>query len=284
MSNEGLREITLQLDERNLAHVLSGMALVALISRIPDARPSESTCWWGEQDFLLKTATGEATLFDAADKFLRSIRWLSGVGGKKLTGKEQGIFVADGEFGSNPFLSLAEDGESSSPFKTFSARQEPAKDLLDKQRKSLQPPYLTTSWLSQIAYGISSWGFDSRVGSHAYDLGFSSFDDGSGECDPIYPAIELLSIAAASFFTCLQGWQKDEGTVEYTIWPQPLSVALAQYAVAGRLDELPSRRYGVTTRGGAYGKGGAFRFFPEAVPDDNQPRKKYERRTKSKRR
>ncbi|MCL5744921.1 MAG: hypothetical protein M1541_13515 [Acidobacteria bacterium] len=276
MNNDCLHQISLPLDERNLAHVLSAVTFAVLSSRMPDARPFESACWWTEHEFVLKTAIGQATLFDAADKFLRSIRWISGVGGK-----EHGTFIAENEIGSNPFISLAENGQESSPFKTFAANQEPAKDLLDKQRESLQPPASTPSWLCQMAYGISSWGLDSRVGSHAYDLGFSSNDEGTGERDPIYPAVELLSIAAASFFAALQGWQMDEDTVAYAIWSQPVAVSLVPYIIAGRLYEFPARLYRVATRGGAYGKGGAFRFFPEAVPDSNRVRKGYERKTEN---
>lgn len=278
MSNNSLREIPLPLDERNLAHVLSAVTFAALTSRLPDARPFESACWWCDEGFVLKTAISQAALLDAADAFLRNVRWVSGIGGK-----EQGTFIADNEIGSNPFISLADNGQEKSPLKTFAANQEPAKDLLDKQRESLQPPGTTASWLCQMAYGISSWGFDSRVGSHAYDLGFSSNDEGSGERDPIYPAVELLSIAAASFFAAIQGWQVDENTVGYAIWSRPVPLSSVPSTVAGRLYGLPARRYRVATRGGAYGKGGAFRFFPEAVPDNNPLRKRYERRTENRR-
>ena len=276
MSNDGLGEILLELDERNLAHVLSAVALASVASRIPDANPSESVCWWGERGFRLRTAIDEARLIEVADKFVRTIRWIPGFGGK-----EHGTFVADGELGSNPFISLADNGQDSSPLKTFAANQEPAKDLLDKQRERLKPPGTNDSWISQVAYGISSWGFDSRVGSHAYDLGFSSNDEGSGELDPIYPAVELLSIAAASFFVPIQGWQTDENAIGYAIWSQPVSASLMPHAIAGRLLGFPAKLYRVTTRGGAYGKGGAFRFFPEALPADSLRRKGYERRTEN---
>ena len=56
--------------------------------------------------------------------------------------------------------------------------------------------------------------------------------------------------------------------------------ALLPYAVTARLEETPSRHYRVTTRGGSYGKGGAFRFFPEAVLDTDRLRKGYERKQK----
>jgi len=274
MSNDNLRGISLELDERNFAHVLSAVALVCLASRTPDAHPSESKCWWGEHGFSLSTAIEGAMLFDIADKFIRDIRWIPGIGGK-----EHGTFLVGSEIGSNPFISLADSGQDTSPLKTFAANQEPAKDLLDKQREKLLSPDGTESWLFQTAPGISSWGFDARVGSHAYDQGFSSNDEGSGDRDPIYPAVELLSIAAASFFVAIQGWQVDENSVGYAIWPQPVSMLLMPYAVAGRLAGIPARRYRVATRGGSYGKGAAFRYFPEAVPADDGRRKTNEHRT-----
>ncbi len=260
MSNDGLHQLLLPLDERNLAHVLSAVAFAALTSRSPDARPGESTCWWDERGFVLKTALGQAALFGAADEFVRSVRWVPGIGGK-----EQGTFAAAGEVGSNPFISLADDGRANSPFKTFAANQNPADHLLNQQRDRLKPPNPSDQWLSQLETGISSWGFDSRVGSHAYDLGFSSNEEGSDKLDPIYPAIELLSIAAASFFASVQAWQSGENAAGYSIWTQPISVSLVSYAVAGRLGGLPARRYHVKNHGGSYGSGAGFKFFPEAT-------------------
>ena len=259
MSNDGLDELLLALDERNLAHVLCAVGFVGLASRISAALPEESTCWWSERGFVLRTALGEASLCGAVDSFLRSVRWIPGIGSA-----EQGIFVAGRKLGSNPFISLAESGHERPPFRTFSGRVKP-KDLLEKQQTSLALPGTTDSWLFQTTRGISSWGFDCRVGSHAYDLGFSSDDEGSGNLDPIYPAVELLSITAASFFAAVQGWQLDENAVGYSVWTRPISLPLVSFAVAGRLDELPARRYRVTNRGAAYGKGAAYRFFPESA-------------------
>lgn len=260
MSNDSLDELLLPLDERNLAHVLSAVAFAGLASRAPGARDVESTCWWGEQEFILRTALSEAALFGMADHFNRSVHWVAGIGAA-----EQGAFVAGSELGSNPFISLADDGQEKSPFKTFSGQVNPV-ELLNKQQTLLSAPSATDSWLLQLAHGVGSWGFDCRVASHAYDLGFSSNDEGSGNLDPIYPAIELLSIAAASFFTAVQGWQFDEDTIRYSVWTRPIPLALVSYAIVGRLDGFPARRYCVTNRGAAYGKGAAYRFFSEATP------------------
>ena len=259
MSNDSLNELLLPLDERNLAHVLCAVAFVALASRISDARPLESTCWWGERGFVLKTALRQAALFEAADNFLRGVRWIPGMGTA-----EQGIFVAGSELGSNPFISLADDGQEKSPFKTFSGQVNPG-TLLKEQQNPLRKPTINDPWLFQTSRGTASWGFDCRVGSHAYDLGFSSNDEGSGDLDPIYLAVELLSITAASFFAAVQGWQLDENAVVYSVWTRPISLPLVSCAIAGRLDGLAARRYRVTNRGAAYGKGAAYRFFPESA-------------------
>jgi hypothetical protein len=259
MSNDGLGELLLALDERNLAHVLCAVGFVGLASRISDALPEESTCWWSERGFVLKTALRRVSLFGAADRFLRSLRWIPGIGSA-----EQGIFVAYTELGSNPFISLADDGQENSPFKTFSGQIDPGK-LLNEQQGNLRTPTDEEPWLLQTSRGVASWGFDSRVGSHAYDLGFSSNDEGSGKLDPIYPAVELLSIAASSFFAPVQGWQLDENAVVYSLWTRPISLSLVPCAVAARLDGLAARRYRVTNRGAAYGKGAAYRFFPESA-------------------
>lgn len=260
MNNDIMSDVRLPLDERNLAHVLSAIALFVLGTRTPRANSKTATCWWDERDFVLRAPMNEATLIDTADRFIRDIRWIPGFGGA-----EQGSFVAGHEIGSNPFISLADDGQETSPLKTFSGQVSPGKDLLDKQRESLKRATTVESWISQTSRNISSWGLDCRVGSHAYDLGFSSNDEGSGILDPIYPAIELLSIAAASFFVAVQGWQSDKSTIRYSVWTQPISVSMVSFAVAGRLDGLPTRQYRVTNRGTAYGKGAAYRFFPEAT-------------------
>jgi hypothetical protein len=264
MSSDRLSDLLFPLDERNLAHVLSGVALIALATRNSEGRRMESACWWSDDGLVLRTALTEASLFQAADEFVRSMNWVPGLGSA-----EQGTFVAGREIGCNPFILLAEASgkKKTSPFKTFSAQVTPQKLLRDQQQRLVSPAH-SESWLGQLARGAGSWGFDCRVGSHAYDLGFSSNDDGSGDLDPVYPAIELLSIATASFFATVQAWQVGEAGVSYSIWLQPISLCLVPYAVAGRLDGFPARRYRTTTRGAAYGKGAAYRFFPEAILEE----------------
>jgi hypothetical protein len=268
MSSDELRELSFPLDERNLAHVLSGMALIGLASRTANASRLEFTCWWSDGGLVLRTALDKANLFQAADEFVRSLSWTPGMGSA-----EQGTFVAGGEVGANPFILLADTGSKkrTSAFKTFSAQVTPQKLLKDQQALLVSPlvsPVESDSWLWQIARDAGSWGFDCRVGSHAYDQGFSSNEDGSGDLDPIYPAVELLSIAAASFFAAVQGWQVNEATVSYSVWAQPISLSLALHAVAGRLSGFPARPYCTASRGAAYGSGAAYKFFPEGTPEN----------------
>lgn len=136
---------------------------------------------------------------------------------------------------------------------------------MKEQQNRLRKPTISDSWLLQTSSGVASWGFDCRVGSHAYDLGFSSNDEGSGDLDPVYLAVELLSITAASFFAAVQGWQLDERALGYSVWTQPIPLALVSCAIADRLDGLAARRYRASNRGAAYGKGAAYRFFPESA-------------------
>jgi hypothetical protein len=267
MSSEGVGKLFLPLDERNLADVLSAVAIVALASRNADSLVSDNCCW-REEGFLLETRVSLPSLLQDAHDFVRRMRWIHGLGPV-----EQGTFATDDEIGFNPFWPLSDARERKasgkqerSPFKAFSGQVKPG-GLLSDQQQVLQPPDDCAAWLTQLRHGAGSWGFDCRVGSHAYDQGYSSNEEGSGDLDPIYPAIELLSIAAASFFCAVHGWQSDEVTVRYSVWTEPISFSLVPYAVAGRLKGLPSRRYCVANRGAAYGEGRAYRFFPEAKID-----------------
>jgi hypothetical protein len=206
-------------------------------------------------------------LFQEAYAMLRSLRWIEGLGVNEksnITPKaHHGVGQRQGALGTNPFLSFAAAGSESSPLKTFSGQLDPQK-ILTEQLSRLRSPVDTPDWLRHRAFGVASWGFDSSVGSHAYDLGYSSNDEGSGSADPIYPAIELLSFAGASFFSTPQAWQTDEESVHYVIWRDRLSVALAPLAAAGCIEGLDGDRYVLATRGAAYGKGAAYRYFPEA--------------------
>ena len=269
-------EIELPLDERNLAHVLAALALAGLVSEEADEK-GESRCWWCSDGFCVLSPLDGPALAQIACRFVRSMRWIPGLGahkGEVAAEKYHGLLAAGGVTGLNPFASLSERDGTTSPLKTFASHQEPGcvagesvadKHILENQQRRL--PDVSTGledWLFQRGFGAVSWGFDSRVGSHAYDLGFGSNDEKSGNADPTYPAIELLSLAGASFFAAPHAWQVDEGTLEYTIWREEISLHLAPLAAAGGIEGLKCDHYAVATRGNAYGKGAFYRYFPEA--------------------
>lgn len=259
-------EFVLPLDERNLAHVLSALALAGLVSEEAD-ESGESRCWWCRDGFGLWLQIEQTTLFQRADTMLRSLRWVEGLGVDeklKVAPKAQhGVLQRNHNLGTNPFLSFAAAGADSSVLKTFSGQLGPG-TIIAGQLECLLSPSANLNWLRQRAFGVASWGFDSSVGSHAYDLGFSSNDEGSGNDDPIYPAVELLSLAGASFFSTPHAWQADEESLHYVVWHDRLPLPLAPLAVAGCIEGLAGDRYALATRGAAYGKGAAYRYFPEA--------------------
>src|SRR5205085_1438119 len=150
----------------------------------------------------------------------------------------------------NAFISLADAGADSSPFKTFSGQQNPQTDI-PKQVELLVSKADLASWLGQRALGVSSWGFDCRVGSHAYDLGFSSNDEGTGKLDPSYPAIEILALVGASCIVPAQLWQAVDSVIQFTIWTGPILTELAPWAVTSRIELESCRRYRTSDRGAA---------------------------------
>src|SRR5687768_10555024 len=94
MSSDSLSELVLALDERNLAHVFSAIALCGVASRHRDAQAEWSSCWWTEDAFVLRTGLNYSDLIEAADGFVRSIGWVEGLGSA-----EQGAFSAGDEVG-----------------------------------------------------------------------------------------------------------------------------------------------------------------------------------------
>lgn len=293
-TESALHEITLRLDERNLAHVLTALALCGIADEMDGASP-DARCWWADDAFKLLLPHDQSTLFMKAHAFAKSIRWVAGIGcNEQNNGKlkleasaHHGLFVADGGHSGNPLLSYHDQGVTSSIFKTFSGQQSPATPL-GRQQDALKEPTDVGDWLFQPGFGVASWKLDCRVASHAYDLGFGSNEDQSGKRDPFYPAIELLSIAGAAFFAAPQAWLVRVERLGYSIWPQPVSMSLAPLAAsivpprsqkrsntksrkppmrwepASLLDGLGCRHYQLATRGNAYGKGAAYRHFPEA--------------------
>ena len=261
MKTEDCCELRFNLDERNFSHVLSAVTLSALAARTSSVQSPHTSCIWIGGRFVMRTNLTERSLFEGADRFLCSMRWVDGLGAA-----EQGTFTAGCEIGCNPFISLAQSGPETSPAKTFSGQVTPASVLQDQQGL-LARPNSSNSWLGQMATGVRSWGYDCRVRSHAYDQGFSSDAEGSGKQDPVYPAVELLSIAALAFFADVRGWQPDARTIRYFVWNQSVSFDVVPYAVAHRMNGVEGRSYVASDRGAAYGKGAAYKFFPESEED-----------------
>jgi hypothetical protein len=285
-----MHEFTLPLDERNLAHVLTALALAAIADSLDSLH--HSRCSWVESGFKLLWPRTNMVLFAEAHDFVKSIAWVEGIGSNEKyeikASPHHGLFTAKGGHSGNPLLSHHDQGITSSVFKTFSGQQSPATPL-KRQQKALKSPVETSDWLFQCGFGVASWKFDSRVASHAYDLGFGSNEDQSGDRDPFYPAIELLSIAGAAFFAGPQAWLFQAESLGYCIWQEPVPLPLvalaatpvppppakrarsgtktpaARYEPAGLLDGIDCRHYQLATRGNAYGKGAAYRHFPEAT-------------------
>lgn len=262
-----MHRIELSLDERNLAHVLTALSLAGIADADPDATPDDR-CWWTDRVFVLETLLNKQRLFKQAHRVVMSLKWVAGIGaadkGKIAASAHHGLFVADGFSGCNPLLDYKAQGAESSIFKTFSGQQSPATPL-KRQQEQLQTVDAVKDWLFQGARGVASWKFDAATGSHAYDLGFGSNDDQTGDRDPFYPAIELLSIAGVAFFAAPQAWMLPDEEVAYSIWKTPVSLPLAPLAAAGLVDGIDTHTYTLATRGNAYGKGAAYRHFPRAA-------------------
>jgi hypothetical protein len=286
-----MHEIALSLDERNLAHVLTALALAGIADAM-DPLPPNSRCWWAEDGFKLLLPRTKAELFAEAHDFVKSMAWVEGIGANEKcevkASPHHGLFTTKGGHSGNPLISYHDQGITSSLFKTFSGQQSPATPL-EQQQKSLESPTQASDWLLQRGLGVTSWKFDCRVANHAYDLGFGSNEDQSRDRDPSYPAIELLSIAGAAFFAGPQAWLFHAESLGYCIWQEPVLLPLAALAAtpvpqpsvrrtkagtkapptrfepASLLDGIGCRYYRLATRGNAYGKGAAYRHFPEAT-------------------
>jgi hypothetical protein len=269
-----MQEMFFRFDDRNLAHLLSALALAGIAD---EASPCEaSRCWWTDDAFWLRVPIDQNELFNKANAFLRNIKWTAGIGidtsdknKRKITASpHHGLFSADARHSGNPLISYHDQGTTSSLFKTFSGQKGPD-DILDKQIKALVAPVAgkPDEWLFQRAKGVASWKFDAHVGGHAYSQGFSANDDGSGDQSPFYPAIELLSIAGAAFFSAVNAWLTDEDTLCYAAWRTELPLSLAPLASANLLEGVDARRFLLSTSGNAYGKGAAYKHFPEAIPN-----------------
>lgn len=263
-------EITLMLDldERNLAHFLSGLALAALARRVEGSAIESRRCWWPKRGcFAIETEHAcehfRSRLFATAHNFLNAMEWRPGLGGVA-----HGILVSGSEVGVNPFIALSGQAGGTTPLKGFSARVLPG-PTLDAQRATLQTPSRIAGWLNHLEHGAGSWGFDCRVNMHASDAGFSSDAEGTGDRDPFYPAVELLGLAGAAFFVPVHGWQTEKNALRALAWSKAVPLTMASTAAGGGLHGLSGRTYRFAHRGAAHGKGSAYHFFPPATIEES---------------
>lgn len=254
--------LLLDLDERNLAHFLAALALAAMAERIAEADQHNRTCWWKDDEHFAIQSEHPAErfrslLYSSAFEFLKRLKWIPGLGGVA-----QGILASGTEVGINPFIYLG-GGSGRPPLRTFAAKVVPA-GVLPPQVKKLQVP-ANGDWLGTVARGASSsWGFDCRVKAHASDAGISSDAEKTGDVNPFYPAIELLSLAAAAFFVPCHAWQVTDNSLLAFAWTRPIPLSMASLAATGRVHGLPARSYAFTWRSAAHGEGKAYHFFPPA--------------------
>ena len=261
---ESENTLVLDLDERNLAHFLSALALAGLAGRVEGNNLESRRCWWPEPGhFTIQTEhpCGEfrTLLFARAHAFLTAMKWHPGLGGAA-----QGILVSGGEIGVNPFIALSGETGDNTPLKGFSARVLPGKTLPD-QIGELKSPVGHPDWLNQLSSGAGSWGFDYRVNMHASDAGTSSDAENTGDRDPFYPVVELLGLAAAAFFVPVHAWQVAKNSLRVSAWTRLIPLPMAPLAATGRIHGLSDRCYKFAYRGAAHGKGNAYHFFPSAT-------------------
>lgn len=149
--NTGMPNIELSLDERNLAHVLTALAIAGIADAHPDATVDDR-CWWAEEVFVLDIPLNNQELFKKAHELVMSMKWVAGIGaaakGNVAASAHHGLFVADGCNGCNPLLDYKSQGIESSIFKTFSGQQSPATPL-KRQQEQLQAVDAQQDWLFQ---------------------------------------------------------------------------------------------------------------------------------------
>jgi len=272
MKTDSMTPLHIALNERNLAHFLASLALAGLAGRIEGSEKDTRKCCWNEEgQFSIYSEFPpeqfRALLFAKAHEFLAALEWIPGFGGV-----EHGILISGSEVGINPFVPLGGDSDERPLLRAFSAKVVP-RNVLPQQVAELKSPTECPSWLDQIACGVgrkiedgvSSWGYDSRVNMHASDAGISSDAEGTGILDPIFPAIELLSLAAAAFFVPAHAWTIGDRKLRVAAWTMPLPISMTALGSAGQIRGLRARFLIFASRGSAHGKGGSFRFFPEAT-------------------
>lgn len=265
--------LLLDLDERNLAHFLSALALATLAQRVEGSAVESRRCWWPEKpgQFVIQTEFPKdefrPRLFLKAYDFLKAMEWRPGLGGAS-----SGLLISGGEIGLNPFVALGGEAGDNTPLKVFAGRVSPIKTLPDQNSK-LSIPGNRSDWLSQSNVDAGSWGFDYRVNQHASDAGSSSDAEGTGHLDPFYPAIELLSFAAAAFFAPAHAWTQpvERNALQGFAWTKSIPLSMSALAATGRIFGLPARRYKFSYRPAGHGDAAKYKFFPAATLQPSTP-------------
>ncbi|TAN22615.1 MAG: hypothetical protein EPN33_06655 [Acidobacteria bacterium] len=251
--------LLLALDERNLAHFLAAIALAGIAERESALQQPSGTCRWAENGkFEIDAGLTKNRLFTAAHDYVGNLNW-----SPSPSGPAAGVIACGDELGANPYISLQDSRGRMSALKVFSGNVRAAKFLSEQK---LRPPSETSDWLRQVAYGAGRWGFDSELESHASDLGFSSDAEGTSNRDPVFPAIERLSLAGASFFAPVHIWQTSVHGVEVFAWCNPIPLAMAGLVSTGRVRGMAGSKLAFARRPAGHGDAGNYKFFPEASP------------------
>ncbi len=265
-----MNEISIQFDECNLAHFLSALALSGIAD---EALPcGQSRCWWTNTEFHLCIPITRDDLFAESHNFVSSIKWIPGIGcddkkGNIKASPYHGLYVADNGHCGNPLINYHDQGASASVFKTFSGQKSPS-DILEKQTAALTAPVKgkPNEWLFQRAEGVASWKFDARVGGHAYNQGYSANDDQSNDLSPFYPAVELLALVGAAFFSAANAWLVNKQTLNYAVWRTAIPLRLASLAAANLLDGVDTLSYPLASSASSFGSGSSYKHFSVAFP------------------
>ena len=163
-------------------------------------------------------------------------------------------------------MDFASNGEPS-VFKNFSG-QVTTTNITAEQHAAIgvTPKVSLHGYLSHTAQNVSSWAFDWRTNSHSLDLGFSANDDKSSQYDPIYVAIEMLSLSALAFFLPAGALLTSDEQIVYHLWRYSIQGSLAGMALLGQINGIEQHSYQITRRPKSYGKGASYKYFPNATP------------------
>jgi len=256
-----MNSISIPLREDNFAEVLAGMAILGIVAGVQETT-EDATARWTASGLNLSGLWTEEQLLAPTRAFLSSLAWLPSPGGPHLGG-----FQAESRLGVCPFVRLNSKDADPSIWKTFSGQVTPIR-ISSWQRQAFSESSAATSFrelLQTSADGVGSWGYDNRTTGHTLDQGFSSDAEKTGEFDPVFLVTDMLSVAALSFFLPAPALQRSEERVTYFLWTEAIPLALAPLAFCSLLNGHPGRAYQATRRPKAFGKGGAFKYWPAAT-------------------